>query len=416
MPYKARPHLTVKMINELAPPIGGKRLEVGDGRVPGLYVRVTQRGVKTFSFVYRSRGGPQRRETLGRWPTSSEHQKEALSSFRARAQGLAAQVATGGDPVAEKRARKTLEPGDRSFEWLVTDYIENEAKPAIKTWAQADGSLRRVWVPTIGDVPIREVARTDLYTVLKSIVADGRIGAAETARKHVSRVFSYALDQGYIEMSPAQRLRVKAIERHRSRARALDSEEIAAIWLALGELDQPWRAALRVLFLTGARRTEVTEASRRDLSSDGWLRIPAVRYKTGRAHAYWLVEEARQEISCLPVWFTPDKSFVFSVREGHSPIRGLARIKEQLDAQASDVLGRPITPFRFHDFRVTVRTRLARLGISQAVAEAVIGHAKRGTERIYDQHLYRDERKDALEQWAAELRRLVGNERSLKRA
>ena len=82
MPFKARPHLTVKMINDLQHPAEGKRLEVGDGRVPGLYVRVTPRGVKSFSFVYRARGGPQRRQTLGRWPGVPDQQKEALTVSR----------------------------------------------------------------------------------------------------------------------------------------------------------------------------------------------------------------------------------------------------------------------------------------------------------------------------------------------
>ena len=357
---------------------------------------------------------PPRRQTLGRWPGVPDQQKEALTSFRAEAQSLLGEVATGGDPVAERRARAARE-GPRTFEWLVDDYIENEAKPAIKTWAQAESTFRRVWVPVIGHVPLEVVARTNLYAVLKSIVADGRIGAAETARKQVSRIFSYALDQGYVTMSPAQRLRVKAIENHRSRARALDDDELAGIWIAAGRMDQPWRGALRVLMLTGARRAEVMEARRSDLK-EGWLRVSAERYKTGRDHSYWLASAAREEISYLPVWFPPDRSFVFSVRAGHQPIRGLAPIKSQLDEFAGETLGRPIRPFRIHDFRVTVRTRLAGLGIPQPVAEAVIGHAKRGTERIYDQHEYRDERRAALEEWASELSRVLGSESLAKHA
>ena len=39
----------------------------------------------------------------------------------------------------------------------------------------------------------------------------------------------------------------------------------------------------------------------------------------------------------------------------------------------------------------------------------MIGHAKKGTERIYDQHEYRDERQAALEEWARELNRILGN-------
>ena len=416
MPFKNRPHLTIKTINDLSPSIDGKRVEVGDGRVPGLYLRVTARGLKSFSFVYRARGGPQRRITLGRWPEARDVQKAALDGFRSRAQALAGEVAVGGDPVAEARERAKVARKDRKFAWLVDDYIQNEAKPAIKTWRQAEAVLRRYWVPALGETSLPAVSRTALYEVLQRIVADGRIGAAENARKHISRVFSYAVDRGYLEMSPAQRLRVSAIDKHRSRARALSEDEIVAVWNATGRLEQPWRAALRVLLLTGARRTEVTEARRSDLTSDGWLQIGADRYKTGREHSYWLSRAARMEISSLPLWFPPDRSFVFSVRAGSSPIRGMARTKQSLDELASEFLGHEIAPFRIHDFRVTVRTELARLGVSNSVAESVIGHAKRGVERIYDQHDYRSERRDALDAWEHRLRGLVDVERSTLRA
>src|SRR5262249_4263269 len=57
------------------------------------------------------------------------------------------------------------------------------------------------------------------------------------------------------------------------------------------------------------------------------------------------------------------------------------------------------------DLRRTVRTRMAALGVPDNVAELVIGHGKRGLARIYDQHRYFPEMREALDAWAAELRR-----------
>jgi hypothetical protein len=59
--------------------------------------------------------------------------------------------------------------------------------------------------------------------------------------------------------------------------------------------------------------------------------------------------------------------------------------------------------FALHDLRRTVRTHLPRLGITQVVAELVIGHALKGLEARYDIYSYADEKREALQKWAAEL-------------
>ena len=44
---------------------------------------------------------------------------------------------------------------------------------------------------------------------------------------------------------------------------------------------------------------------------------------------------------------------------------------------------------------------------SDMVAEMVIGHGRKGIQRVYDQHSYEDEMREALELWAARLRDIV---------
>jgi hypothetical protein len=64
-------------------------------------------------------------------------------------------------------------------------------------------------------------------------------------------------------------------------------------------------------------------------------------------------------------------------------------------------------PWVVHDIRRTVRTRLASLRVSDLVAEMVIGHGRSGIQRVYDQHTYELEMREALELWAARLRDIV---------
>ena len=41
------------------------------------------------------------------------------------------------------------------------------------------------------------------------------------------------------------------------------------------------------------------------------------------------------------------------------------------------------------------------------MAEQIIGHGRKGLARVYDQHGYEAEMRDALERWAARLRDIV---------
>ena len=66
-----------------------------------------------------------------------------------------------------------------------------------------------------------------------------------------------------------------------------------------------------------------------------------------------------------------------------------------------------LPPFVNHDIRRTVRTRLSGLRIPDTISERVIGHGAKGLARVYDQHKYLDEMREALEAWEAKLRSIV---------
>ena len=56
-----------------------------------------------------------------------------------------------------------------------------------------------------------------------------------------------------------------------------------------------------------------------------------------------------------------------------------------------------------HDLRRTVRTGLSRLGCPSEVAEAVLGHSRKGIEGTYDLHKYENECAVWLQRWADHL-------------
>ncbi len=70
--------------------------------------------------------------------------------------------------------------------------------------------------------------------------------------------------------------------------------------------------------------------------------------------------------------------------------------KKRLDAKMVKLNGGPIPQWQFHDLRRTARSLLARAGVSQEIAERVLGHTQDAIIETYDQHDYEKERGEAL--------------------
>ncbi|MGA8949073.1 MAG: hypothetical protein WB497_24525, partial [Pseudolabrys sp.] len=62
-----------------------------------------------------------------------------------------------------------------------------------------------------------------------------------------------------------------------------------------------------------------------------------------------------------------------------------------------------------HDLRRTLRSHLSELRVSSDVAEAILAHVKPGIRGVYDPYEYFDEKRDALELWAAHIKTLTGS-------
>src|SRR5271166_2044670 len=108
--------LTDLFVERAPVPMGG-RIEYFDAGFPGLALRVTENGRKSWSLFYRF-NGRLRRFTIGRYP--------AIKPAQARLEAITAleQVRQGIDPAEEKRARRDKpSPEAESFESLAQDYL-----------------------------------------------------------------------------------------------------------------------------------------------------------------------------------------------------------------------------------------------------------------------------------------------------
>jgi Phage integrase family len=177
--------------------------------------------------------------------------------------------------------------------------------------------------------------------------------------------------------------------------------------------------------LTELRLNEAADASgpEFDFASRLWV-IPAHRMKgkngKARPHAVPLTDDVLQILGRLPNF--EDGDYLFSTTFGKSPCWMSDKVKRRIDEQMLDTLcalahergddpGKVVLPrWTNHDIRRTVRSNLSRLKISEEAREAVMAHVRPGIKGTYDHHDYLDEKREALELWAARLRGIVESE------
>ena len=257
--------------------------------------------------------------------------------------------------------------------------------------------------------------------MIKAVKDRGAPYQAHNLLVTIRRLFGWAIDQHVygLDSSPCDRLKPKSIAGRRlSRTRILDDDELRAFWRAAERLDYPYGPLYQLLVLTGQRRSEVGRArwSEINIEQKSWT-IPPERMKASAAHVVPLTDDVMAILKDLPRFKGGD--YLFSSTFGKKPVSGFNRAKHDLDRHMQRswrALGRlrhedrrhkEIAPFVIHDIRRTMRTGLSALPIPDLVRELVIGHTMPGLHKVYDQHAYADEKRQALNLWAARLRSIV---------
>src|SRR5262245_23933382 len=98
------------------PPRTG-RLEIADLRQPGLVLRITSNGARSFAYRFRH---PHTRKTLR--ATIGPYPAITLESARRRAKEMAVQVADGTNPIEARNVEREAAPA-RTFEALAARYL-----------------------------------------------------------------------------------------------------------------------------------------------------------------------------------------------------------------------------------------------------------------------------------------------------
>jgi integrase len=404
MPRPAR-RLTASAIPNLPPGTHG------DPATVGLQLRVSARrdGQHTRSFLLRFKlRGAETRILLGHFP------ELGLVEARAAALRLREHAAQGIDPRAAtsrrlaprtEAAAPTHNP--HSVAALVDSFLALHVRPRRKRPEYAEAMLRRDVLPAWGARDARTIEPVEVIELLDGIVARGSPVVANRVAALLSQMFRYAIHRRLVASSPVQLL-FRPGGRERPRDRVLTDQELRVIVAdpqAAFRFNRTAHAAI-ILLLTGQRRGELAAARWKeiDLRARIWT-IPPENSKTGRGHLVPLSAAALEHFAALRR-LAGGARFVLPNIDGAGPIeaklltRSVARCLPRLKKSR-------VEPFTLHDLRRTCRTGLARLGVRPDIAERVLNHTVGGVTGVYDVHSYQDEKRDALDRWAAHLAALT---------
>lgn len=346
--------LTDLTLKTLAAPDRGSKV-YADDTLEGFGVRVSQGGTRAYVLTY---GADRRRVTLGRVGIIT------LAEARGQAKRILAEKTLGKLQPGRLRASEALE------RFLAAKAEKNRARSVQETKWLLEKHFKSLWSKNLADVTSDDVTR----------VTDKLVKTSPSAANHatvaIKTFFRWCVTQRkYLTHSPIEGMTLPATTS--SRERVLTIPELQAIWKACG--DDTYSKIIKVLMLTGLRRSEATHAR---LEAD-LVVVPAAYSKNKREHLLPVPPEAQNCLSEPLTW------------SGWS--KGKVALDKRIQGQFE---------WHLHDLRRTHATTLASLGVLPHIIEAL--HNRKtiiaGTSAIYNRWSYLPEMKAAVslfENWFA---------------
>lgn len=374
---------------------GAKAGDFFDAKTPGLNLRVTANGVKSWFAVFTSPKNDKRaRVRLGHYPQTS------LARARTLALEARGHLEEGRDPrdvfAVQARGKLTLRN-------LVASYLAKHVRPRLRSAPAIERRFNKNVLPIIGDVALADLHKREVNRVIDPIVERGSPIEAARCFEDMRAMFRWAVDRGDLDHSPADGMR-KPGER-KPRERVLSDHEIHSLWNVLAEAVPRSKAVqtiIKLCLVTGQRVGEVSGMHRDEIDCIRklWI-IPGARTKNKHKHEV--------PLSDLSVAIIGDaaEGFLFPNDKGDGPLSAHAVAKTITKAQERFRL----THWTAHDLRRTALTKMGELGIAPIIRAHVVNHrsATRAgvTLGVYDHYNYAKEKREALDVWAARLDAIV---------
>jgi integrase len=232
--------------------------------------------------------------------------------------------------------------------------------------------------------------------------------------RELSAAYEFTIGLGYFSdefanpalLAKAGLKQAKVKLTHQRGKRVLSDTELATLlkWLPGSDYTPTQKNVLRFTLWTGCRTGEVCNATWRDID----LENQTFHIRESKTEVERYVQLPRQAVEFLTTLHLTTGDYPFPSQKTRLPIQQ-KQLTEQVwrMRQSNRMVKLPAwTP---HDLRRTVRTGLSRLQCPNEVAEAVLGHSRRGIEGTYDLHRYEVECRHWLQTWADHLDSLISS-------
>lgn len=366
----------------------GQRDVYYDTKQPGLTVRVTANGVKTFCVHRRIRGSRLVRENIGRSPDIT------VEDARAKAAVVVAQIATAKDPGAARRALRV----ELTLGQLFQRYLEDREKAGKRRTSDMQ-SMWQLYLGTMPDEPrkshgrirvkpgfgvdwstrkISAITAEQVSALHARIVNAGKPTTANRVHELLRAVYGYAVKSGLVKLNPADAVTpAKEVDR----SRFLGKDEFPRFQAALKKEPPLWRDYFTVLLYVGYRRRAVAAMRWVDLDLPargdvGSWSVPGEHAKNGDPIVLPLVGDAlitlrrRARERDASGWVFPGGSGAGHITQ---PKKSWSRILT--NAELKDL--------RIHDLRRTLGSWLAMSGVSLPIIGHALGHKDPRSTQVY---------------------------------
>ncbi|MEL6693574.1 MAG: site-specific integrase [Pseudomonadota bacterium] len=267
-------------------------------------------------------------------------------------------------------------------------------------------------LPLLGKKPINQIKFADIANVRDQITsgatktqkktkprgvrrASGGAGTAKRTIGILSSVFAYAVEHELLDRNPCKGVRLapsKNNERFLTEAEARRLGEVLKNWESRENAKQAV-TIIRLLSLTGARRSEISELKWSEIDFDqGFLRLGDT--KTGMS----VRPISKLALDLLDLQPREHEKWVFPASTGPAAYQGLGKIWRQIRSEAG------LEDVRMHDLRHSFASFGAAKGLSLPMIGALLGHKSFATTQRYA-HLTNS----AAQKAAEEIGRVVGD-------
>ena len=349
----------------------GKDTILFDKAVTGFGLRIHPSGRKVWIVQARIEGRS-RRIVIARY---GEMQ---LAQARRRARDMLDRIRAGGNPADDIQREKET-PTLREFADEYLRRSEPHWKPSGRKTVRI--YLKARILPAFGRMPLDAIGPEDVAAWFDAASRD-KPGAANRAFEILRAMMNRAEEWGLREHGSNPCLGIAKNPRKQV-ARFLDMDELTRLGRALDAREAQWPeavAAIRLLALTGCRRSEVLNLRWRDIGEDA---INLEDSKTG-PRSVPLGEAARALIEALPRARDPG-AFLFPKNAGRDSPTNIVACWRTACTDAG--IGR----LRLHDLRHTAASQAVMAGENLPLVGKLLGHKRHrstaGYAHLADEHL-----------------------------